>query len=295
MNYLLSFADSRLGGYVRNPRRRLQRQAEAMGIFGDRIRIWTERDLDDDFRERMKKHLVSGSRGYGYWCWKPQVVLQLLREMDDGDVLLYVDAGCHLNPKGIKRLEEYFELAKEHGIVAFQARSMDDSRRFDVTQHFLPDGEWCKGDLLDYFGVRHEQSVTQTGQLGGTAFLVQKDKESVHFFEEFRQLFYDHFELCDDTPSVTENLPGFVENRHDQSVFSLLGKKHGVLSLSCAEYVLVNCYAPESEKRQHNFWTKYWTDLSCFPIWCRHDKGGVRSLFPVWVKNVVHSLTKGMV
>ena len=57
MNYLLSFANASLGGCIRNPRRRLQRQAAAMGIFGDRIRIWTEEDLDADFRERMKKHV----------------------------------------------------------------------------------------------------------------------------------------------------------------------------------------------------------------------------------------------
>jgi hypothetical protein len=293
--WFLSFANSALDGLIRSPLKRIRRQAEAMGVFEDRIRVWTENDLDEDFRVKMKDRLIPGSRGYGYWCWKPQIVLQLLREMKDGDVLLYADAGCHLNPRGIPRLMDYFNLAREHGIVAFQARSMDGSRKDDLTQHFLPDGEWCKGDLLDNFGVRDNAAVVNTGQLGGTAFLVRRDAGAERFFMEFRQVFYDRFELCDDSPSKSPNLPGFVENRHDQSVLSIFGKTAGVFSLSCAEYALVNEYSPKTEKGRRDIWPKTWGDLTDFPIWTRHDKGGVRSLFPCWFKTAVHWVTRGRI
>jgi hypothetical protein len=278
MNYLLSFADSRLGGNLRNPRERLRRQAEAMGFFGDRIRIWTEADLDSDFREKMKSHLVHGSRGYGYWCWKPQIVLQLLREMDEGDILLYVDAGCHLNPGGIKRLKEYFELAEKYGIVAFQSRQIDDALRNDFSTHFLPDGEWCKGDILDYFGVRNDSTIVNSGQMGGGIFLVKKSAAAVRFFEEFRQVYFDRYELCDDSPSISPNLPGFIENRHDQSIFSLLVKRNGVYTLSSKEYDPMNGGDD-------------WSPMERYPIWAKHDKGGIRSLFPNWFKRIVHKLT----
>ena len=293
--WFLSFANSGLGRWIRNPLKRIRRQAETMGVFGDRIRIWTEHDLDADFHEQMKGHLVAGSRGYGYWCWKPQIVLQLLREMEDGDVLLYADAGCHLNPRGTTRLMEYFALAKEHGIVAFEARSMDDTRRDDPSQHFLTDGEWCKGDLLDYYGVRAEKDITETGQLGGTAFLVEKNDDTQKFFAEFLDVFKRRFELCDDSPSISSNLPGFKENRHDQSVFSILGKKHGACRLSCGEYALINGFAPEAERSDHVRWPLFWNDLSVFPIWAKHDKGGVRSLFPVWIKKIVHAASGGRI
>jgi len=275
--WFLSFANSSLDGFIRSPLKRIRRQAEAMGVFGDRIRVWTENELDGGFREKMKEHLVPGSRGYGYWCWKPQVVLQLFSEMKDGDVLLYADAGCHLNPKGKKRLNEYFAMAKEHGIVAFQARTLDNPPR-----HFLLDGDWCKGDLLDFFDVRKDEVVTQTGQLGGTSFIVSKNKLTTRFFEEFRQVFYDHFPLCDDSASNSPNLCGFVENRHDQSVFSLLGKKNAVFSISACEY--------DPMERDGG-----WKRMADFPIWSKHDKGGVRSLFPSWFKRVVHYVTGGKV
>ena len=180
--------------------------------------------------------------------------------------------------RGAWRREEYFALAREHGIVAFQAHNMDDPPR-----HFLPDGEWCKGDLLDHFGVRGDASVTATGQLGGTAFLVRKDDAAGRFFGELRDVFLRHFELCDDSPSKSPNLAGFVENRHDQSVFSLLGKKHGVFSLSAMEYDPLDGSGDCSRLS------------SDAPILAKHDKGGVRSLFPLWFKNVVHFATGGKI
>ena len=275
--WFLSFANSDLGGKIRDPLKRIRRQAEAMCVFGNRIRIWTEADLDADFRSKMKDRLVPGSRGYGYWCWKPQVVLQLLREMKNGDVLLYADAGCHLNPKGVKRLLEYRELAKQHGIVAFQARTQN-----APPVHFLLERMFTKGDLLDYFGVRDNQEVTESGQLGGTVSLFRKDPDSIGLVKKWRQTFFDDFCLCDDSPSKSANLPGYRENRHDQSVFSILGKKTGVFSLSSLEYDPMNG-------------GDNWKGMSGFPIWARHDKGGIRSLFPNWFKRIVHVTTGGCI
>lgn len=275
--WFLSFASSGLDRGIRSPLKRIRRQADEMELFGDCIRIWSEQDLDRDFCEKMRSHLLHGSRGYGYWCWKPQIVLQVFREMKDGDILLYVDAGCHLNPHGRSRLEEYAALAEEHNWVAFEALAHDGSGRC-----FGRIGDWTKGSLIDHFQVRDRQDVVEAPELGGTAFLVKKTRETVRFFESFREVFFSHFELCDDTPSTTPNLPGFVENRHDQSVFSIMGRLANIFSLSILEYDPVNGGDD-------------WSCMRTFPIWAKHDKGGVRSLFPNWFKRVVHHLTGGRV
>lgn len=286
--WFLSFADSRLRG----PLRRIRRQAHSMGVFGDHVHVWTEQDLDESFRERMRDHLVPGSRGYGFWAWKPQVILQIFREMPEGDVLLYVDAGCHLNPKGVPRLLEYRELAREHGLVTFQARALGEAAKTDPALHFLPDAEWSKGDLLDFFGVRGKDEVLRTGQMGGGIFLVRKCAQTHAFFEEFRSVFYDHFELCDDSPSVSPNLPGFHENRHDQSVLSLLCKRNRSFSLSCAEYSPIGDFIPKDRSIDPAEWPTSWHDLRNRPIWARHDKGGWRALIPDSVKKLVRRILR---
>jgi len=114
----LSFASSD----YRTSLRRIERQAKRVALF-DRVICADETYLDSDFRDGFRDLMVKGTPGYGYWCWKPQIILQTLRDMKPGDVLLYCDAGCHINANGLPRLKEYFEFASQSpsGIVAFKS------------------------------------------------------------------------------------------------------------------------------------------------------------------------------
>ena len=66
-------------------------------------------------------------------------------------------------------------------------------------------------------------------------FFIKKGEKSFKFLNEWFDVFNNRFDLVDDTPSKTKNLKGFIENRHDQSVFSLLCKKYKLYSLSAYE------------------------------------------------------------
>lgn len=255
-----------------------------MECFGNRIQVWTENDLSLDFKRCFASRLILGSRGFGYWCWKPQVVLQMFDLMGEGDVLLYVDAGCHLNLRGRRRLEEYADLARENGIVPFQARSMVDSEKDNPVHHFLTDAHWSKGDLLTGLGVRDNPNIVNTGQLAGGIFLARKDSRTIDFFHRFLAVFEEHFDWVDDSPSRTPNLPGFVENRHDQSVFGLLAKEAGYPTLSCGEYGPIRSFAPPEYAYDPAWGPAKWEDLRNYPIWAKHDKGGWKSHIPSWIK-----------
>jgi hypothetical protein len=49
--------------------------------------------------------------------------------------------------------------------------------------------------------------------------------------EEFLQVLRDDWRLVTDAYHDAEQCPGFQENRHDQSIFSLLRKRHGTVLL----------------------------------------------------------------
>lgn len=281
--WFLTFADSRM----RPTLSRIERQARQMGVFGEHICAWTEDDLDPDFRDRMKERLIFGTRGFGYWCWKPQIILQLLRQIPEGDVVLYADAGCHLNRKGLGRLCEYFDLAVQHGIVGFQSRSLGEGSRFDKRCHFLPERDWTKMDLLRYFGVSSNRDVLDSGQFAGGVMLFRNERNSLKFLREFLDVYYQRFDLCDDSPSRTQNLPGFRENRHDQSVFSLLAKLHGVYTLSIAEFVPVREFMPVDGNP--TLWPSRWSELSNYPIWAKRDLGKFTRIVecPEWLKPLI--------
>lgn len=280
--WFVTFGDSRLNA----ARTRIRHQAEGMGVFGNRIRIFSESDLDRDFCEKMKDHLVLGSRGFGYWCWKPQIILQVMREMTEGDVLLYCDIGCHLNPRGLKRLEEYRQYAIEHGIVAFQSRALGEAARTDLTMHFLPERQWTKMDLFQHFRVADRHDILDSGQIGGT-IVAAAISTTRQLMEEWRECFYEHFELLDDSPSKLSNAPDFIESRHDQSAFSVLCKKNNVFTLSSGEFAHIRSYMPEGGDKR--LWPEYWRELAKFPVHARRDLGRFTKLVecPDWLKPIL--------
>jgi hypothetical protein len=228
--YFCTFADSKMYRSLN----RIKKQAENMHIY-DRIIVYNEHNLNEDFCNHFKDKLKP-SRGFGYWVWKPQIILQTLEKMEDGDILQYTDAGCHLNKKGIKRLHEYFTLAdlSETGILAFQSKAPDDK---NLEKSFeLLEKHWTKGDLFDYFDVRNNEKIYNSEQVGGTVLFIKKTNGSLRIIQKWLQVYYDDFSLADDTPSKSPNFTGFIENRHDQSIFSIIVKINNIPTTSSFEY-----------------------------------------------------------
>lgn len=254
----LSFADTRLQRSLK----RIAQQAEAMGCY-DAIIIATEHDLNQGFRTRFVDRLRPEVRGFGYWVWKPQIILQTLEGMDDGDILQYSDVGCWINPLGEKRLHEYFELVSTEpsGVLAFQVKNTFDDPLLD---HFsLPEHQWTKGDLFDYFASRGDEAISHTEQIGATVIFLKKCDTSRALLNKWLQVFEDDFGLADDSPSHSTNFDGFKEHRHDQSIFSILCKKYGVHTVSAFEY-----WYPSAT----NITKPDWRKLAAYPIWAKRDK-----------------------
>jgi hypothetical protein len=265
MVYLLSFADSRMQRSLD----RLARQAKSLNIFND-IYMFIENDLSVDFREHFKEKLIPGSRGYGYWSWKPEVMLMALDRIQDGDCLLYIDAGCHLNNRGKQRLLEYFKILEQEeiGIVAFKAiqpTEDNSSLVYDGRKLFdQPNYRWIKGDLFDYFGMKDNPSVVNDQAIGAGVIFVRKCDRAIRIIREWQQIIWNHFNLLDDTPSVSANLAGFIEHRHDQAIWTLLCLKHHIKTLSAYEY----WYPMKNAKK----FKPDWLALKDFPIHVKRDK-----------------------
>lgn len=185
---------------------RIIREARNMHIFSD-IHAFGPSDLALSFLD-SHKNTLQVKRGAGLWCWKPQICLQVLESVPDGTILLYCDAGCTLNVRGRKRLLEYIKLVRESdaGILAFQMRHIEQM--------------WTKQDLFSFLQADH---LRGTGQLVGGIFFVRKCEKSMQVLQRWRNIMA-MTSLVDDSPSTQPNHSSFKENRHDQSVWSLLVK-----------------------------------------------------------------------
>ena len=63
-------------------------------------------DLSEEFRNKYND-ILALQRGAGYWIWKFDIIKQNLAKIDNDDFLIYMDAGCSINPSGKKRFNEY--------------------------------------------------------------------------------------------------------------------------------------------------------------------------------------------
>lgn len=206
--YWTTFADSRL----RRTRLRISRQAAAMKVFAACF-PWDERDFDEEFLGRVGGFIASNPKGYGYWVWKPYILMRTLSLIPEGAFLLYTDAGCSLSRHGVPRLLDYLAMLESAGrdVLAFQ---MD----------LLPEGHWTKMDVCTRLGYTTPAEL-ETGQCMATAMVIRNSTGGRGFVKRWASLVEGDTSLIDDTPSEIPNAPGFIQHRHDQSVFSILAKQ----------------------------------------------------------------------
>lgn len=254
----ITFADSRM----KKALARICRQAEGMDFF-DEIRAYTERDLDESFLNDNVSLLRPGVRGYGYWKWKPYLIMRELETMEEGDQLYYIDAGCHWNSEGRPRLLEYAEALEgcPLGIAAFELGRGCSERAY------------TKMDVLVYMGVENDAELLDRGQICGGHVFVSKNERSVEFVNAwYKATLNTH--LIDDSPSLLPNLPEFKEHRHEQSIFSIMCKLQGAVAFSGRETWPV-----------HN--SRDWSTMKEYPIWDKRDLGMTTHVFyRLWRKYV---------
>lgn len=240
----LSFADTRMA----NATARLKEQAKAMLIFNE-IHILNEHNLDEDFCKNYQYLLRPSVRGFGYWLWKPHIIRKQLEQLKENDILIYCDAGCHLNHKGITRFREYLDELQSDALGV---------KAFPVCTSWVEvfEKRWTKGDIFDYFSCRNNNEITNSPQIAATQIYLKKCKASMDFVSEWERICCTNLSLIDDSPSISPNSIFFLENRHDQSLFSVLFKLRGGIPFPSGETDLPK-----------NF------NLENFPIWNSRDKG----------------------
>jgi len=236
---------------------RYRKEAEDLEVF-DEIYTHDENDLDKDFRKKYGRFLYPYSRGYGYWGWKPLIIKKALDRLQEGDILLYTDLGCFFNAEGKSRLLEYFDILDHSpsGMLGVRVQSGESCLR---TELVLPEYEWTKGDIFDYFGVRDDVSFTHTNQFEATIVFIKKCPPAMAFVEEWVNVINNHFDLITDKPSLSPNLPGFKENRHDQSIYSILAKKYKIAEFS------------RNELCPNEYDNYDWSIMKTYPIWAKRE------------------------
>lgn len=200
--------------------KRVKKQADAFPLIDD-VETFTPDDLGEDYRETFGNLVESFGRGYGLWSWKPYLVYRELNKLREGDILLYVDAGCEINPNGEKLFAEYLDYTSRKGLLFF---SIGQQQR-----------HWTKPNT-DLVTEEHYFR----NQVASGAFFIKVCEDSRKFVKSWLDLCASDNGFLLKDPQLTQNLdsPGFRDHRHDQSILSKLVFEAGLEPLPDGTYLI---------------------------------------------------------
>ena len=176
-------------------------------------------------------------RGAGYWLWKPYLIDRVMSKLQDGDYLVYADAGV-----------EFIDN------IRYVIDRMDQDVWLFGNNWWHE--HWCKRDVIDaicpledILKERGAACVNATGDGLGWGFFGKQVQASVIVLrvsdcsrqfvaewlkwclhrERFSTICTDEWRyLIDDSPSKAPNHPEFREHRHDQALLTTLAYREGI-------------------------------------------------------------------
>jgi hypothetical protein len=172
----------------------------------DSILSYETEDLDRDFKTENKT-ILAASRGGGYWLWKPYVVLSALLTTD-AEYVIYCDVHA----------------TTAENVNAWKARVVTQP----MAGYAWPALElaYNKKKCLDTFGslLSAAPDVLRTNQVVATFIMIRNTTEARDFVRSWLQRCLIDGVIDDSQRPGEKEAPGFIEHRHDQSVYSIFYK-----------------------------------------------------------------------
>jgi hypothetical protein len=205
--HLITYGDNKFA----RSKQRLNNEAINSNWFHN-VTIYGPEDLKEDFKNEFND-ILKQPRGGGYWIWKFDIIKQQLTKINKNDILIYLDAGCSININGKKRFYEYIEMLNnsDKGIISFQ----------------LPHLEICYTikELLQHF------DIDEPKQFMATILIMKNTEKMMKIIDECINILRKDHLLVTDHYNKIGQCKEFKDNRHDQSILSLVRKKYGSIIL----------------------------------------------------------------
>ena len=191
--------------------------ANQCGLF-DTFKCFREQDIDNSFKEKYKD-IWNMSKGGGYWIWKPYIIAKMLEQINDNDILVYIDSGCHINitPESKKRFNDYINMINNSntGLLRFQLTHQEKNFTNKKTIEYFKNKFNIDDDSMNTY--------LKSFQILATVIILRKNNYTIHFFNQVLKILDDDMNLFTDKYNTSHNTI-IEKHRHDQSIMSLLYK-----------------------------------------------------------------------
>lgn len=248
---LVSFANPAFA----SAQRWLSHSARQFGIAQQHL-FTAQQFAQTDFFARHQ-HIAAEPFGAGLYLWKPYYILQVLQQLQEGDVLLYADSG-HVF---VQDPQPLIDLTAQQDIVLFE--NYQGYHFFGISGlPFTADNcyrnvnhirYWCKADALLLQDAYHDETVLNSMMVDASIMLFRKSARSVAFVETWLQHCCDRRSISpDDNQLGQPNHPGFIMHIYDQSIISIMASQQRLPLYRCpSQYG--NHYKPVAMRRPYEY------------------------------------------
>jgi hypothetical protein len=182
--------------------------------FGFKTTSYTEFDLDQDFLIKNRKHFEY-TRGYGYFVWKPYLILKKIIEVNDGDFVFYGDCG-----------DDFIMNPYQHIL-----EKIKDNDYYIISNKFI-NNHYTKRDCFIKMNCDNEMYYL-CNQIEAGVCGFKKTNQTISLLKEWLNYCSD-FDIISDEIK-TQNFPEFIDHRHDQSILTNLIVKYEIKTLHIDE------------------------------------------------------------
>lgn len=188
---------------------RLLKEAQALNRF-DKIITYSPEHLSEKIKNSSLYQNYANGKGGGYWIWKSYIIQKTLQQMNDNDILVYVDAGCSLYQT--KQWKQYFDYLKNYDMLTFRINCINE--------------QYIKKSVVEVFNPINGHYWTKCYMIASGIIFLKKTKFTVDFVNEWMNNGTPKM-LFDVLPQERkEQISAFIDHRHDQALFTALLYKY---------------------------------------------------------------------
>ena len=210
MFYLLVYNDNTHNMY-------LNKLLTSVRKFGKNFKIvkFNKNDMNTDFVNK-NKNILSCQRGGGYWLWKPYIIHKTLTQINDNDIVFYIDSSYYFIEDNIENI--FLDYMKNNNILVWKNKPNEKVWYMK---------NWCKMDVILKYNMYDKIFNKNVEDCWGGALVIKKNKASIKFIKDWLDMCCIYEDITDSS-SKAKNSSLFREHRHDQSLLSILLHKNNI-------------------------------------------------------------------
>lgn len=208
--YLVTFAE---GENYKNSQRNMDSSLKIADI--DEHDKWDFNKIKETKFYSKNKELLDKSPGYGFWAWKPYIILNRLNNMNDDDILIYMDASRYETDGFKNSCLGTINFMKKYNVYIIPGFKTDKTNF-----------QMIKPSCLKYFGLENNKSFLNSDNTFTSPMILRKNDFTLKFIKEWLDAC-----LVEDNVSpqnLTKN--GGILHIYDQAVLNCLMYKYTIVS-----------------------------------------------------------------